>query len=41
MTDEEKKQFPLAGSVFKIKLKEKGVKSNFFKKPSIQIAELK
>ncbi|WP_442265893.1 SMP-30/gluconolactonase/LRE family protein [Tenacibaculum sp. ZS6-P6] len=41
MTDDEKKQFPLAGSVFKIKLKEKGVKSNFFKKPSIQIAELK
>ena len=34
MTDEEKKQYPLAGSVFKIKLDVKGIESSFFKKCS-------
>ncbi len=33
MTAEEKKKYPLAGSLFKIKLNVKGVRSNFFKKP--------
>lgn len=40
MTDEEKKKYPLAGSVFKVKLKEKGVIGNFFKKPVFQTAQL-
>ena len=31
MTEEEKKQFPLAGSVFKVKMNVKGMKSPFFK----------
>ncbi|MCH2195764.1 SMP-30/gluconolactonase/LRE family protein [Kordia sp.] len=35
MTDAEKKQYPMAGSLFKIKLKTKGVHSAFFKKPVI------
>lgn len=40
MTEEEKKKYPLAGSVFKVKLNTKGVKSTFFKKPIIEIAQL-
>ncbi len=40
MTEDEKKQFPLAGSVFKVKLDTKGVKSSFFKNPIIKTAQL-
>ncbi len=39
MDEEEKKQYPLAGSIFKIKLNEKGVKSKFFHKPVFQSPE--
>lgn len=35
MTDAEKEQYPMAGSLFKIKLNTKGVHSTFFKKPII------
>ncbi|MFK7749452.1 MAG: SMP-30/gluconolactonase/LRE family protein [Kordia sp.] len=37
MTDEEKAKYPLAGSLFKIKLDVKGVKSTFFKKPIMPV----
>lgn len=40
MTEEEKKEYPLAGSIFKVKLNTKGVKSSFFKNPIIKTAQL-
>ncbi|CAL2091673.1 xylono-1,5-lactonase [Tenacibaculum sp. 190524A05c] len=40
MTDEEHKKFPLAGSVFKVQLKEKGVKGSFFNSPNFKTAQL-
>ncbi|GAB1855468.1 SMP-30/gluconolactonase/LRE family protein [Flavobacteriaceae bacterium MHTCC 0001] len=36
MTEEEQKQYPLAGSIFKVVPGVKGVKSTFFKKPTVQ-----
>ncbi|WP_420574603.1 SMP-30/gluconolactonase/LRE family protein [Kordia sp.] len=39
MTDAEKEQYPSAGSLFKIKLDTKGVKSTFFKKPILKTVE--
>ena len=39
MTDEEKQQYPSAGSLFKIKLNTKGVRSTFFKKPIYNLTE--
>lgn len=39
MTDEEKAQYPLAGSIFKIKLNTKGVQSDFFKQPILNVTE--
>ncbi len=40
MTKEEKEKYPLAGSLFKVKLDLKGVKSPFFKKSITQTAQL-
>lgn len=39
MTADEKNEFSLAGSIFKVKPGVKGVKSTFFKKPVYKIAE--
>lgn len=39
MTDEEKAKYPLAGSLFKIKLDVKGMQSSFFKKPIVPVIQ--
>ncbi|WP_046745031.1 SMP-30/gluconolactonase/LRE family protein [Kordia zhangzhouensis] len=39
MNDEEKKQYNKAGSIFKIKLDTRGVRSTFFKKPMYKITQ--
>ncbi|TCP24317.1 sugar lactone lactonase YvrE [Tenacibaculum skagerrakense] len=39
MTEEEQKKYPLAGSVFKVQLKEKGVKGSFFNSPNLKTAQ--
>ena len=39
MTEEEQKKYPLAGSVFKVQLKEKGVKGSFFNSSNLKTAQ--